>query len=398
MLAWLVACRALAQADFAPEGDAWNGVSELLEIARQRGTVRWVDRLDAGALRSQDALLILGPREAPPAAAVTGFLRSGGRVALADDFGGGEALLRTFQIGRDEPSRDRAPRLRGNPELLVARPHGRHRLTTGVSALVTNHPRIVYHRELAPIFELADAEAVVLAGAVGEGRLVAIGDPSVLINNMLELGGNRRFAENLLDYLGERGGTLYVLGPQARLVGRFGEPGADRPLHEPRALLERLSHIDVPPLAVRVGTLALAVIAVILVLGALPTRTPYRSERMFAPPSADGGFVGRVGYYARGGRDLLTPLMVYKFELEAELLRRLELKESTLLRDVVAAAKRRGLAEGDLTALRELLLTLDTLREQVDRPPAPPRIGERRFRALVATGERLLSLLEPVRT
>src|SRR5690606_38491163 len=170
------------------------------------------------------------------------------------DFGAGGSLLDVFQIGRGPPSTERALKLRGNAALLVARPVGSHRLTTGVPALVANHPAIVYHRSLEPIFELTAGEALVLAGAVGPGRLVVLSDPSVLIDNMLELRGNRTFAENAIDYLDDaRGGRLFVVGPRARLAGRFGEPGADRLLHDLRASLEQVAGLRLPPLAMRIA-------------------------------------------------------------------------------------------------------------------------------------------------
>src|SRR5689334_17134555 len=116
---WLSAAPGLAQDDFAPEGDAWNGISQLLRMAReQQIQVRLVDRLDAGTLQPRDALLILGPETAPSSQPITAFLRAGGRVALADDYAAGESLLGTFQISRREPTPDRAPQLRGNAALL----------------------------------------------------------------------------------------------------------------------------------------------------------------------------------------------------------------------------------------------------------------------------------------
>lgn len=382
-------------ADFAPQGGAWNSVSELMQIARTRGVEpRIVDRLDVGTLEPADSLLILNPREPLPTRELTAFLRSGGRVLLADDFGAGDSLLRTFQIGRGAPSTERALRLRGNEALLVARPVGGHRLASGVRALVSNHPAMVYHRSLSPIFALTEGEALVLAGAVGSGRLVVLADPSVLIDNMLELRGNRAFAENVVEYLDDaRGGHLYVIGPEARLVGRFGEPGADRPLHDLRSSLEAVASLELPPLAMRIAGFALAAIAVILALGALPRRSPYRSDRMFARAPAQGGFVGRVRFFARHPSDLLHPLMVYKLELEAEILRRLSLTGQALLRDVVGAMRQRGMREDDVEAMRALLLTLDQLRDQLDRADSPPRVGPKRFREVVATGERLLARL-----
>jgi hypothetical protein len=393
--AWTATSPAISLAqddDFSPRGDAWNSVSELVRLAEARGIdVRTPDRLDAGELQPSDSLLILDPREPLPTSPITAFLRAGGRVALADDFGAGDSLLAVFRIDRGEPQPEGVLALRGNPALLVARPRGTHRLTQGVGALVSNHPAMVYHRELSPLFELDDNEALVLAGAVGEGRLVVIADASVLIDNMLELRGNRRFAENLVAYLDdERGGRLFVIAPEARVVGRYGEPGADRPLHDLRTTLSNIAKLDVPPLAIQIASVALAAIAFILALGALPRRSPYRAERMFARAPAQGGFVGRVRFFGRRNVNLLQPLMVYKFELEEEILQRLRLSGRALLRDVLAAMRAKGLPEEDVNEMRKLLLELDRLRDLQDRPPAPPRVGKKRFRELIARGERLL--------
>ncbi len=388
---------ASAQPDFAPDGSAWNSVSELIRIAQSREiTVAIPSRLDIGEVEANDALLILAPQEELPAGALTAFLNAGGRACVADDFGAGDSFLRVFQIGRGEPDPEIATRLRGNPALLVARPVGNHRLARGVRALVANHPAVVYHRGLSPIFSLGEGEALVLAGAVSEGRLVVVSDPSVFIDNMLQLRGNHRFAENLVEYLTEvRGGTLYVVGPETRVVGRFGEPGADRPLHDLRAALETVASLDIPGPALRIAALALAAIAVILALGALPRRSPYRSARMFARPPSKGGFLGRVEFFSRRKVNLLQPLMVYKFELEDEILRRLSLSGRALLRDVLAAMKRRGMPETDLNQMRELLLELDRLHGLADQPPAPPTVSARRFEELVERGDALLARISP---
>jgi len=378
--------------DYATSGDGWNSVSQLIRIAREhRVPVEIPDRLDVGTLDPSDSILILAPSEELPGSALTEFLQAGGRACLADDFGAGESLLGLFSIDRAAPSEAISMQLRGNPALLVARPRGNHRLTRDVAALVTNHPSVVVHRELAPIYEVGSGEAVVLAGAVGSGRLVVLSDPSVLIDNMMRLRGNRRFAENLVAYLTEgRAGRLIVVRPEVPVVGRYGEPGADRSLHDLRSSLEQLASLDVPPLALRIGSLALAAIAFILALGALPRRSPYRTARMFAREAAQGGFVGRVGFFSRPGTNLLQPLMVYKFELEAEILRHLERGGKTLLRDVLSAMRERGMSEDDVDDMRTLLLTLDQLHAAQDRPATPPTVTPKRFRELVDRGERLL--------
>jgi hypothetical protein len=176
-----VAGLARAQGDYDPRSSEWHGLGQLLAIAEEVGAiVETPDRLDVGTLRPDDALLVVYPTRELPVAGLAGFLRAGGRLALADDFGQGDDLLNLYRISRQEPTAVDAPRLRGNQDLLVASPGDPHILTDGVSAVVANHPQTVYHAELQPIlaFGRRPGNAVVLAGAVGEGRLVAIADPS----------------------------------------------------------------------------------------------------------------------------------------------------------------------------------------------------------------------------
>ena len=384
--------------DFDPDNGAWNSVSILLQIAEERtgGSVIVVDgRLDIGTLEATDAILLLRPDNAPSTGAIAGFLRSGGRVALADDFGAGGALLELFGIGRGEPTQlGRQLQLRGNPALLVARPVGAHRLRRDVNALVTNHPAAVYHRSLSPIFELQGNQALVLAGAVGDGRLVIVADPSVFIDNMMALRGNRRFAENLFDYLDdERGGDLYVLIPEAHVVGRFGEPGADRPLHDLRRALERINEVRLPPMALRMGSVALLLVALLLAMGMLPRSSPYRVQRMFAREPSQGGFAGRVGFFSQKKVDLVHPLMVYKFEFEAAVLERLALSDRALLRDVIDAMEARHIESSEVHSMRTLLLELDRIKQKDERGPTP-RISPKRFANLVERGQKLLARIE----
>ncbi|MBK8173562.1 MAG: hypothetical protein IPK60_24940 [Sandaracinaceae bacterium] len=322
------------------------------------------------------------------------FLKAGGRVALADDFGTGTSLLRAYQITRTPPSARNILRLRDNDALLVARPSGAHPLTDGVGALVSNHPEALHHTDLAPLFSLGEGDALVLAGAVGDGRFVAIGDPSTLINNMLEFRGNRRFAENLVRYLAENGGQLFIMTGSHEVRGTFGTPGADRPLYSLRAAIERLARMPIPKEAVQVLALMLVSILLVVAATALPRRSPYDGQTMFARAPAAGGFVGRVTFFTQPDASFLQPLMVYKFELEGEILRRMNLQTQPLLRDVVDAMKSHGATSAELTAARELLLTLDALHTAQDRPPGPPTISRSRFHDLVARGEQLLAVFD----
>jgi len=354
------------------------------------------DRLELGSLAPTDAVVIVYPQTDLPVGSLAAFMRDGGRVALADDFGTGDELLDVYGIHRSQRGTGRSPHLRGNDNLPVARPAADHALTDGVSALVSNHPTVLRHHELEPLFEFdASGHALVLAGAVGEGRLVAIGDPSMLINNMLQFQDNRRFAENLVRYLGAPGaGRVLVASGDTETVGRYGEPGSGRPFHDLSTWLEELAGAPTPPAALLLGAIVVAAILLVVATTSLPRRSPYDGATMFARPPFSGGFVGRVGFFNQRPNDLIHPLMVFKFELEGEIVRRMDLNGRTLLRDVLDGLRRRGLGEAEVAEARSLLLELDELRERQDRPPSPPRVTQARFREMIAAGQRLLRRLE----
>ena len=393
---WLLAAPAAAQPDYAPDSEAWNGLATLRATFREQSVeLRAPRTLDLESLGTDDALLILYPRRPLPAAGLAAFMRAGGRVALADDFGLGEELLEVYRIESRPPDRSEAPTLRGNPHLPLARPRVRHALTGGVHALATNHPRTLFHANLDPLFSLDDdRNAVVLAGAVGEGRLVAIADPSILINNMLLVRDNARFAANLASYLAPPGGHVYLITPNSELRGGPTPPEGSATFDGLRESIRRLATADLPPIALKVLSAALVLALVVLATTMLPRRSPYDGSTMFAKPALAGGFVGRLEFFSRPRQNLLHPTLVYKFELETELLRRLKLGSSTLLRDVVRSLKQRGFAPAEIESARRLLLTLDELREKQDHPPAPPKVSPLRFRHLVAEGERLLRRID----
>ncbi len=394
----VITVASLARAeDYDPASSDWNGLSSLVSVANELEIPLVVgQRLDVGTLSPNDALLIVYPTEEMPVPSLAAFMRAGGRIALADDYGEGDDLLALYGIERVESIEADAPRLRGNENLLVAQPTSRHPLTAAVSALVTNHPALLAHDELEPVFGFDGGDrALVLAGAVVEGRLVAIGDPSMLINNMLQFQDNRRFAGNLLRYLsGARGGRVFLIRGEDELVGRFGRPGADRRLGELREWLETFAKAQLPPVALKLCCAVLSAILIVVAITALPRRSPYDGANMFARPPSSGGFVGRVEFFKRRPSDLLAPLMVYKFEIEGEIVRRLGLGDRPLLRDVVEALRSRGLDEREVASFRQLLLELSHLRDRQDIPPAPPRVAEAKFHEMVETGQRILARLE----
>jgi hypothetical protein len=367
------------------------------------------EQVDLSKLSSRDSLLIVFPRRDVPREDLAAFLHEGGRIAIADDFGAAERWLQGFDIRRSAlPSGSTAPRLRGNRNVLIAEPSAPHPLSRDVPALVVNHPAVLHHAQLAPVMELAGGGAVVLAGAVGQGRLVVLSDPSALIDNMLELSGNRRFAENLLGYLGQNGGRVLVVAGEARFTGRYGELARSDRLARVKSALERVAHVKLPEGTLRVLSAMLALAMLLSALSAVPRRSQYiaamrRSRPQTAPVFA--GDAGALAYFAgvrddgtiREPRSLLVPLLRYRRGFEHALAERLPMDPSARAKPTVRllldAAERSGLSREQQTELKALVDELATLAISSEGP-TPPYVTERKFRAVVGTGERMLSALD----
>ncbi|MEO0326598.1 MAG: DUF4350 domain-containing protein, partial [Myxococcota bacterium] len=340
--------------------------------------------IEVASLDRSDGLLLLHPVRGLPLASLAAFLRSGGRVALADDFGEGEALLSLYGIRRERAEGEGIARLRGNPRLLVATASSRHPLAEGVSSLVTNHPAELRHPALDPVFAFGDG-ALVLTGAVEQGRLVALSDPSVLINNMQRFKGNARFAANLLAYLGEGGGRVLIATPTTRVRGRFGERGVP-PLDQLRDALGELAGAEAPPLALRLFALVLFALCLVVAVSSLSLTTPYDGAAMRTPRGKGGGFGGRLAFFARRREHLAHPALRYGVELERSLGEALGLGAAPA-RGALFTALEDRLDPGDRAALGRALAFVDTLRRGLNAPGGPPRVSGRELRRLRDAGE-----------
>ena len=104
-----------------------------------------------------------------------------------------------------------------------------HPLAAGVGGLTANHPSVWNAtRGATSVFGFKNEDSLVAAATAEDGRLVALADPSVLINRMLEFDGNLAFAINTLRWLSRPGesqrlvilaGDLSLLGSPSRLLG-----------------------------------------------------------------------------------------------------------------------------------------------------------------------------------
>jgi hypothetical protein len=193
---------ASASADYAPASTEWNGLSRLFEVARESHcTIKAEDELDWSSLQATDVLWFVYPRAPIDAQNLHRWLASGGRAVIADDFGAAGPALHSLGIGRGPAAPAGVARFFGNPNLPIAAGDPRYELGRATSELVANHPTTL-QSTLPATYAFAPGAALVVEGRIEghtpPGSFVAIADPSVLINNMLELDGNRAFAEALV--------------------------------------------------------------------------------------------------------------------------------------------------------------------------------------------------------
>lgn len=394
LLLVLYALVARADTKARPSEPAWDGLEALTAAARERDIdLTRVATLQLSRVSARDALLIVGPRHALPVAALSAFLREGGRIALLDDFGAGGRFLAAYQVERVEAPKG-GPALRQDPRLLLAYPRSEHPLADGVKLLLTNEASALRHPELKPVFVFGHSrEALVLAGAVGAGRLVAIGDSSLLINQLMALPSHRRFARNLLEYLQRSTGRIWLVGPDASIVGDYGDE-EKRGTAWLDGLLKRASHPDLPASLLSLIAFSLAAIFVVVAVSALPRKSPYLRGALFPDDTVYAGFAGRIALSLQAGSNLMWPLLDLKQEFEAELSRALELCGPFEPEAAAQAARRRGLSEADRKALASLLDRLSELGHMADDERAKRTVSAEELGALEREARRIATRLE----
>lgn len=402
--------RAEAQDDYALSSNSWNGLSEVGTLAQALGIeIVEVRSLDLATVGPTTPLLVLYPASDLPTADMLRFLRAGGRLAIADDFGAGGGILERLGVERSiEPVSDPPSAWNDNANLPVAVPRQSHPLNAGVDQLTTNHPATL-RSPLPPVFDFGTAErSVVVAGAVGDGRVVLVSDPSVLINNMLQFAGNRRFAENLLRYLAAAPGSrVLVLRGEFQLHGAvqgtdagLADRGADEFFTAFNAFLGGMGAPSLGEPALRaIGSLALAT-AVLVLLFVIPLRGRLYDGRWLHPSvrPTRAGFVGKVQLFRGGGVNYLVPALVYRRELEASLVGSLGLRPPAPIGEVERAMRKRGAQASDARELRRLVEYLDGLAMRDARGERAPHVPEARMAELFSRGERLLGIARKLPT
>lgn len=406
---------------FETADTSWEGTSELVALAIERlgrDRIRLTATLDYQELTAEDGILVLHPEGELSFEEVSRFLRAGGRLALLDDFGRGDALLQRFGIRRVPPPARPLYALRGRPELAIAMPavemvagveRGRHPIAAEVEQVITNHPRGLEHPDLTPVLEIPAADGFPVPFAVtgiiaNRGRMLVAGDPSIFINLMLRYPGNRRFAEGVIDYLvaddeaAPRGGRLFLLTNDFRQTGRFGggshwQDDLRERLHELEDEVEHWREHGVPEGIAWVLAWLVAIACGGWLLShavrGYRARVPRFARR--APIAALGGVAGRAAVLAAPSTAAVLPLLELKLALQEALGRRLRAPGPVALERLPQQCRaERVLSPEDCDLLQRLATRLAQVERSVVRN-SPIKIRERE---LVQLHSEVVGLLE----
>ena len=292
--------------DYRLDSHEWNGLSRLADEARLAGcTIEPTESLDWSTLGPRDSVWLVYPRTAVDGGKLRRYLEAGGRAVLADDYGASDAALAALEIRRLRSDLDGAERYQDNPALPIAKQTLGTELSAGTSSLVANHAAF-FSAATPATYSFVPGAALVVEGRLGHGYFVAIADPSIFINNMLEIDEDLGFARALIKRTCKPGERI-VLVTQS-FVER-GEPAGDLGDDSDSAWLRFNRMLQLIDDSIHnaaadgrilglVGTL-LAVIALLVVSRAWPERQLIDGGWTRAPAPPDVGWQSLVDRYAQ---------------------------------------------------------------------------------------------------
>ncbi len=229
------------ESEFSIYNPGWNGCSDLAVKTREMGSftpnievaegkrteVTQKDLTEYDVEPEKTGMIIIGPRQEFSGETrdyVHDFLRDGGKLVLADDFGSGNSLLNGLETNssfRSSPLLDLS--YEKKPKFGVAYNTTEHRINDNVSQVMLNSPTAIDKDENATTLLRSskaswldenengvkdDEESykeypLITMESYGDGELILVSDPSIFINSMLDKKDNRELSVNLLDYLSQ---------------------------------------------------------------------------------------------------------------------------------------------------------------------------------------------------
>ena len=222
----LVYAASTSSAAFGAYNSQWDGAGELRNVAADAGA-----NVTVGTNVSQyptsdtdgTVAVVLSPAEpysSSERARIAEFVGSGGTLVVAEDYRPhGNDLLAA--VGADARFDGRLVydnrNYYRNSSFPEATPAGDYPETTGVDTVVLNYGTTVRAGNATTLVTTSEyayldtngngeldgeeqlaSRPVVTSESVGDGRVIAISDPSIFVNAMLERGDNRRFVQNIV--------------------------------------------------------------------------------------------------------------------------------------------------------------------------------------------------------
>jgi hypothetical protein len=407
-------------APFDPRGEDWEGLAQLVRTAERelgKAHVAVTSSLPLQHLRREDGVIVIHPERVLDADELSAFMRAGGRLILFDDYGTGDEFLEHFGVRRVPLPAQPSQMLRGNPSLAIAEPTGAHPTVRDVAHVVTNHGTGLEHHALSPLLLIhGDGEpdvVLAIAGAVGRGRLIAVGDASIPINRMMRYPGNRALARSLVRYAteddvwGKRGGTLYILTNTFDMTGTFGDDslaGSATGVARRAVIdgLETLRHPGMPPRMAYFAALAMGIGLVAWTIARVGRTHKAVSPRFTRPVAvaAQGGIAGHAAVLGAPGTSRVLAMLELKSALEEQMATRLGLDRAPPRDVLVAKAVAEGLLDDHQAAsLSGLLGELEHVEASFARLGRHPRPAMRiRDAHVLAVAARVRTLLGHVQS
>jgi hypothetical protein len=219
--------------DFSVYNFGWKGCSQLARRLYDSGKEVYPLHTPFASVgnRPQDentALMVIGPSKPFTASDVdyiARFAASGGTVFLANDFGEGNSLLDSLELGYRFSEHPLADMLyEKDPYVVSCSARGNSTITRDIGTFTLNCPAAITGRIPGDALVLARSSTmswldssrdriwqrsgetrssfpVLLEQEYGEGEILVLSDPSVFINGMIDLHGNRELYDNIVDYM-----------------------------------------------------------------------------------------------------------------------------------------------------------------------------------------------------
>jgi hypothetical protein len=261
--------------DFRVENPFWNGLSSLSSKSNAIAINSFSD-LPADAVGTSFFLVPYEPLSSVEFSELESYVSSGGTLVVLDDYGFGNQVLDGLGLSLRFACKPLLDPLFDYKDKWLPKivDFASDPLATNVSSLVFNHASCL--NDTAGVSVVANSSKfsfldlngngawdsgepigplpVVAYASLGRGFVVTVADPSLLINDMIGMGDNLRFVDNIVSLHGGGGWTVFV--DQGHL------PGAA--LDGAKAFLASVYGFVALPIV------ALSLIAVILVLSLKP--------------------------------------------------------------------------------------------------------------------------------